>query len=133
MGLSTECSCEAGSFSLHHNHYRFLQPEISRLSFPISEPWVWRSVSLPSCSSQFIHMQMWDCLVFQPPPQLSVTLAAALLLVLSSPVACLRPSCLNACFFFHSLVVQTSVQFSFLALLVIFCFCICCPFGCMRR
>ena len=39
-----------------------------RLSFSELEPWVAWSVSLPSCSSQFIRMQMWDHLVCQPPP-----------------------------------------------------------------
>ena len=34
------------------------------------EPWFVWSVSLPSCSSQFIHTQMWDHPVHQPPPPL---------------------------------------------------------------
>ena len=31
------------------------------------EPWVVQSVSLPSCSSQFICTRMWDCPLHQPP------------------------------------------------------------------
>ena len=36
-----------------------------RFSFPMLEPWVAWSISLPSCSSQFTCTQMWDG---QPPP-----------------------------------------------------------------
>ena len=32
------------------------------------DPWVVQSVSLPSCSSQFICTQMWDHLVYLPQP-----------------------------------------------------------------
>ena len=39
-----------------------------RLYFPALEPWVVRSVSLPSCFSRFIRTQMWDHLLRQPPP-----------------------------------------------------------------
>ena len=38
----------------------FSQPEVLRLSFPTLESWAVRCASLPSCSSQFIHSQMWD-------------------------------------------------------------------------
>ena len=41
----------------------FFQLETLRLYFPVLEPWVAWSVSLPS-SSQFVCMQMWDL----PPP-----------------------------------------------------------------
>ena len=68
MGFSSKLSWEAGSFSLCLSPHWFLQSEILRLSFPIPEPWVVQSVSLPSCSSPFICMQMWDCLLRQPPP-----------------------------------------------------------------
>ena len=67
VGLSNELSCEAGSFSHYCNTHRFLQPEVLRLSFPMLEPWVAQSVLLPSFSSQFIHMQMWELPVLQPP------------------------------------------------------------------
>ena len=36
--------------------------------FPMLDPWVVWSVSLPICSSWFICMWMWDCLVRQLPP-----------------------------------------------------------------
>ena len=52
---------EGGSFSQHCNPHRFLQPEVLRLYFPVLDPWVVQSVSLPSCSSQFIRTQMWYC------------------------------------------------------------------------
>ena len=66
--VSNELSCEAGSFFCHHNPHRFFQSGVLRLYFPMLEPWVVWSVSLPSCFSQFIWMQMWDLLVRQPPP-----------------------------------------------------------------
>ena len=74
--LSNELSCEAGSFSCRLNPHRFLQSEVLRLYFTTLEPWVTWSVLLHSYSSQFIHTQMWDCLlcqllprpVCQPPP-----------------------------------------------------------------
>ena len=46
------------------------------------EPWVAQYVSLPSCCSQFIHMQMWE----------NSLSAATLLHVLSTLVAHLCPS-----------------------------------------
>ena len=60
--------------------HRFFQSEGLRLYFPVLEPWIVWSVSLPSCSSQFIPMQIWDCPVLQPPalPQVLSTLAAHL-------------------------------------------------------
>ena len=68
MGLSNELSCEAGSFSHWHNPHRFLQLEVLRLYLLTLESWVAWSVLLPHCSSQFIHMQMWNCLLHQLPP-----------------------------------------------------------------
>ena len=99
MGLFNKLSCESGSFSCHHNPLRFLQPEVLRLSFPVLEPWVAQSILLPSCSSQFIHLQMWDhplhqpspCLVCQPSPFLPVPPATALLLVLSTQMPLSTP------------------------------------------
>ena len=67
MGLSKELSCEAGSFSHGRNPHRCFQLEVLRLYFPALDPWVETSVSLRSCFSQFIHMQMWDYLLHQPP------------------------------------------------------------------
>ena len=39
-----------------------------RLYFPVLEPWVAWSVSLPSCSSWFFCSRMWDCPVRSLPP-----------------------------------------------------------------
>ena len=65
MGLSNRFSCEAGSSSLHLNPHRFLHSEVLRLYFPVLESWVAWPISLPTCSSQFICTQMWDCPVSQ--------------------------------------------------------------------
>ena len=65
---SSELSCEARSFSCPCNPHRFLQPEGLRLYFPMLDPWVAQSVSLPSSSSQFISTQTWDHQVYQLPP-----------------------------------------------------------------
>ena len=70
MCLSNELSCETGSFSCCRNPHRFFQSEVLRLYFPTKEPWVARSVSLPSCSSQLNHTWMWDISVHQLPPHL---------------------------------------------------------------
>ena len=48
--------------------HRILQAEFLSISFVVLEPWVVWSVSFPSCSSWFIHMQMQDHPVCQPPP-----------------------------------------------------------------
>ena len=58
VGLSNKLSCEAGSLSCCLNPHQFLQLKVLRLYFPTLEPWVERSVLLPSCSSQFI---IWKC------------------------------------------------------------------------
>ena len=61
MGLSNELSCEAGSFCCCRlNPHRCFQSEVLRLYFPMLQLWVAWSVSLPSCSSRVIRMQMWD-------------------------------------------------------------------------
>ena len=106
MGLSNELSCEAGSFSCCHNPHRFLQSEVLRLYFPALEPCVVRSVSLPSCSSQFFHTQMWNCLLHQLPPCPVLQLppcceSSPPQLPVSGP-----PTGLDECFFFNSLVVR---------------------------
>ena len=67
VGPSNEFSCKTGSFSHCCNPHRFSLPEVLRLYFPALELWVVQSVLLPSCSPQFICIQMWDCLVLQPP------------------------------------------------------------------
>ena len=70
------------------------------------EPWVARSVLLSSCSSQFIHTEMWDFPVGQPPPPTLVLQmptchdsSTPWLPILAPPIS------LAECFFFHSLVV----------------------------
>ena len=68
MSLSNGLSCKTGSFSHCHNPHRFLQPAVLRHYFPMLEPWVAQFVCLPNCSSQLIHMQMWDCSLLQPLP-----------------------------------------------------------------
>ena len=65
MSPSNGLSCDTGGFSHCRMPHRFLQPEVLRLYFPTLEPWVAWSVSLPICSSWFIHTQMWDHLVHQ--------------------------------------------------------------------
>ena len=95
--LFNELPSEARSFSCHLNPHRFFQSEVLRLYFPTWEPWVVCSVLLLSCSSWFIHTQMWDCFVHQllpfcefSPPWLCIT----------APL-----SSLDECFLFNSLVV----------------------------
>ena len=128
MSLSNKLSCEAGSFShRHHNPHRFLQSEVLRLYFPALELWVSRSLSLPSCSSWFIHTQTWDCLLCQPP---SCCGSCPPWLPISTPSTELDECFFNIPWF---LGCQTSIQFDFLAVLVVSCFKICCcPFGCGR-
>ena len=46
--------------------HRFFQLQVLRFYLSELELWVTRSVLFPSCSSWFIHMQMWDCPVCQP-------------------------------------------------------------------
>ena len=50
-----------GVFSCCLNSHRFFQSEALRLYFSRLETWVVQSVSLPICSSWFIHTQMWGC------------------------------------------------------------------------
>ena len=86
------------SLSHHSNPHIFLQSEVLGLYFPTLEPWITWSVLLPSCSSQFIHTQMWDRLVLQPPP---CRASSPPQLPISTP-----PTSLDECFFFNSLVVR---------------------------
>ena len=84
---------------------RCFQSEVLMLYFPVLEPWAAWSVSLPSCSSWFIHTQMWDPPVHKPPPRLVCQLPPC---HRSSPPGCPSPPLLlvwNECFFFISLVV----------------------------
>ena len=105
MGLSNKLSYEAGSFSHHHNPHSLFQSEILKLYLPALEPWIVQSVSLPSCSFQFIRTPMWDHQLHQPlpchefsPPRLPI----------SAP-----PTSLDESFFFKSLVVRLSYSLIF--------------------
>ena len=106
MGLSNKLSCEAGHFSCCClNLHRCFQSEALRLYFPALEPWAAGSVSLPSCSSPFIHMQMWGCPVCQLPPCLVLQPLpchefSPPWLPISAP-----PTVVDECLFFISLVV----------------------------
>ena len=68
VGLSSDLSCEAVSFSCLLNPNRTFQSEVLRLYFPILKLWVMWSVWLLSCPSRFICTQMWDHPVCNPPP-----------------------------------------------------------------
>ena len=127
VGLSNELSCEAGSFShCHLNPPRCPQPEVLRLYFPVLEPWVVQSDSLPSCSSQFICTQMWDHQSYQPPPCHESSLPGCpvlpLLLVWMN-VSSLTPWLLD----FHI------VRFFVSSGCFLFLNCCCPSFGCARR
>ena len=104
-GISSKLSYVAGNFFHHRNSCKFLQLEVLRLSFPALEPWVMWSVSLPSCSSQFIHTLMRDHPILQLLPCHASSLPQ---LPIYAP-----PTSLDECFFFNSLVVRYyTVQFS---------------------
>ena len=133
MGLSNELSCEAGSLSHHLNTHRIFQSQVLRLYFPALEPWVVGSVSLPSCSFQFICTQMWECTVRQPPP---VLVRQLLPCHKSSLPGCLSLPLLlvwrNVCSLSSWLLDFHTVWFSVSSGYFGFFNC-CCPFGCMRR
>ena len=106
VGPSNGLSCETWSLSCCHNPHRFLQPDVLRLYFPTLGSWVAWSVSLPSCSFQFIHIECgttWSTshglthLVWKLPPCCVSTLLRLLISVL--------PTSPDECFFFNSLVV----------------------------
>ena len=131
MGLSSELSHEAKSFSHYYNSHRIFQSEVLRLYFLALEPWIVQCVLLPSCSSWFICMQMWDCQVRHLPSHLVFQLLSC---CESSPSQLLvsAPSTgLNEYFFFNSLVVGlpcslifgSSGYFLFLNLLSFFWLC----------
>ena len=112
MGLSSELSCGAGSFSHSCNPHRFFQSGILRLYFPTLEPLFVQSVSLPSCSSWFTCTQMWHrpALQLSPRNPSATTLPALVLQALpchqSSPprLPISAPSTgLYECFFFNFL------------------------------
>ena len=95
LGVSPTATTPTGFFS-----QKFL-----RLYFPGLEPWVTQSVSLPNCSSSFIHTQKWDYQICQPLPCSE-----------SSPLrlpVCAPPTGLDECFFFNSLVMRLSYSLIF--------------------
>ena len=128
LGVSNELSCKAGSFSHCHNPHRFLQPEVLRLSFPTLEPWVAWSVSLPSCSSWFICMQMWDHLLAN---WSSSHHLAAYPLCHSCPSLSLLLVWMNVSFLTPWLLDFHTVHFPGIS--AYFLFLNYCPFGCPRR
>ena len=77
--------------------HKIFQSEFLRLYFPVLEPWVAWSVSLPSCPSRFICTHMWDCPLHQPLPCLE---SSPPQLPISAP-----PTSLKECFFFNFSVV----------------------------
>ena len=113
MDLSNKLPCEAGSFSrCHLNLHRCFQSEALRLYFPVLEPWVAHSVSLPTCFSRFIRRKCGTthsashrlaCLVAQLP--------------VSTP-----PTGLDGCVFFNSLVVELPYSSIFCPLWLYFVF-----------
>ena len=106
MGLSNELSCEAGSFTCCHlNPHRFFQSEVLRLYMPALEPWVAQSVSIPSCSSRFIHTRMWDRPLCELLPRLVHQLLPSRESSLPQMPIFAPPTGLGKCFFFNSLVV----------------------------
>ena len=137
VGLFSELSCETGRDFCCCNPHSFLQPEVLRLYFPALELWAVRSVLLPSCSSWFICTQMWYCPVSQPPPCLPWSFISNCLAMSplcpsypSPPLLPLLPVWTNVSLTPWLLDFHTV---DFLAILVIFCFQICCSFHCARR
>ena len=105
-----------------------------RLYFPTLEPWVVQSVSLPSCSSQFIRTWVRDHLLHQPPPN---WIPQQLPCPESSPPSCPSPLLLPVWINVSSLTPWLSdfhtVWFSVSSGCFLFLNC-CCPFfGCVRR
>ena len=94
--------------------HRFFSSEVLRYYFTMLGPWVSLSVSLPSCSSLFIRMQMWDHLLCQPPP---CRASSPSQLPISAP-----PTSLNGCFFFNCLVVRLPYSLVFWQLWLFFVF-----------
>ena len=95
------------------------------LCFPTLEPWVAWSVLLPSCSSQFICMQIWD-------HRSSSRHLAVISLHLRCPSPPLLPVRMNVSLTPWLLDFHT-VQFSGSAGCFLFLNCCCPSFGCVRR
>ena len=103
LGVSLTSITPTGSYSLRFGVF----------SFPALESWVVQSVVLPSCSSLFIHAQMWDLPVLQPLP---CHTSSPTQLPVSDP-----HTGRDKCFFFISFVVglpYSSIFWQFLLLFV---------------
>ena len=106
MGLSSELSCEAGSFSYHINLHSFFSVRGFEALFPHIGTWLVQSVSLLSCSSQFICTKCGaahsasHCLACPGLPALALLQVLSTWLPVSAP-----PASLDECFFFNSSVV----------------------------
>ena len=157
MGLSNQLSCEAESFSRCRLNPHRCSIRGLKLYFPVLEPWVVWSVSLPSCSSQFICNKMLDCPLHQLLPHQICQLppcwpAAALPAPLHNPppqwvcqpLPCyesspgcqslpLLPVWMNVSSLTHWLSDFHTVQFSVSSGCVLFLNCCCPSFGCARR
>ena len=105
VDLPNELSCEAGCFSRHLKPHRCFQSGVLKLYFPVLDPWVARSVSLPSCSGLSAQRCGSTCSTSRCLSHPGL-LATALLQVLSSrlPVSTPRTG-LDEYFFFNSLFV----------------------------
>ena len=133
MDLSNKLSCEAGYFSHQCNSHRFLQPEVLRLYFPVLETlycvvclapqlllpvYPYTNVQLPSPPDAALPGLVWQLQPRQPSPP-----ATSFPPVLSAPAAHLCPSYQSEWMFLLQLLgYWTSIQFNFLAVLVIFVF-----------
>ena len=120
MGLPKEFCCEAGSFSHCCNPHIFFSQRFWGFISHVLKPWVAWSVSLPNCSSQFIHTQIWDhspashCLARSP---LHPTCSSPSLLLVRMNVPSLTPWSLD----FHLVWFSVSSgYFLFLSLLLSF-------------
>ena len=115
LGVSPAASTPTGVFS---QWFEALFPRTGALGCA--------SASLPSCSSQFICTQMWDCPVLQLPPCCE-----------SSLPGCQSPSLLPIWMNVSSLTPLLSdfhtVRFSVSSSCFLFLNCCCPSFGCARR
>ena len=126
VGLSSELSCETGSFSRHHNPHRFLQPVVLRLSF-LSAGTLGCAVCLTPqlFPPVFPHTNVGRCC---QPAATSPSRSSSQLPV-SAP-----PTGLDECFFCNSLVVGLPYSSIFWQFWLFFVLNFRCPsFGCSGR
>ena len=126
MGVSNDLSREAGSLSHHRNPHRFFLPEILRFYFPMLVPWVARFHS-PVVLPSYLYAN-----VGLPGPSATTSPTPVLQLppcCMSSPPwlsVCAPPTSLNECFFLTPWL-SDSIQFDFLAVLVVRGGAVCLP------